>query len=958
MSEKLARPPDSSSKRTDNPQTCGRCGATTRLGERICLSCLLHEGLENEGEPSEEVFAKVLEEAEVPDRQWRLGNYEILEEIGRGGMGVIYRARQRQSRRIVALKRVLSYHADSHEALVRFRREAEAAAQLDHPNILPIYEVGESEDGLPFFSMKFATGGSLRAAAPTLRDRPNECVRLIAKVARAIEYAHGQGILHRDLQPGNILLDSHGEAMVSDFGLAKWLAQNSDLTQSLTTFGTPGYIAPEQAESATGELTPAADVYSLGAVLFNLLAHRPPFVGENVLSVIRQAGANPAPKLRSVAPSLDRDLETICARCLERDPKARYQSAADLAEDLERWLEGRPIRARPVPIPARAWRWSRRNPVLAGAALVCFSLGGAVLWLLSEQHGRPQLPPPEKSIAVLPFQNLSQDKENAFFAEGVQDEILTNLAKVADLKVISRTSVMQYKDPAPRNLREIAQQLGVANLLEGSVQRTRDRVRVNAQLIDARDDTHLWAQSYDGDLKDVFAIQSQIARTIAEQLRAKLSAGAKAAIAQAPTNDLVANELYQKAIALEAQEGGNLLEAIKLLEQAVGRDPQFVRAHNALARLHVFLYESADHTPSRLRAAEASIEDASQIQPDAGEVHLVRARYFSRALHDYDRARAELALARRSLPNDPSVYEEAALLDRRQGRWAEAQQNYANAIELDPRNRSILENGAFTCSQVRRYAEAIRLAQRVLVLDPADDWARIFIAAQALHERAEPARWRTELDTVLARNRGAGSDYAADLFECALAQRDAAAGERALALIPPAGLPFYFGCIAPREWYTGYLARVFNHPEAARTAFLAAKAILEKQVRERPESGLSWSMLGVTKAALGEKEEAIAAGRRACDLWPVAKEPFWGPTTRRCLAAIYAWVGDKDQALEQLAAYLDQPSFIDYGGLKLDPAWDPLRGDPRFEALVARMAPDASKTTVSAIPEAALPRPQ
>src|SRR6266403_1909255 len=264
----------------------------------------------------------------------RVGNYEILEEIGRGGMGVIYRARQRHSRRIVALKRMVSYHADSRETLERFRREAEAAASLDHPNILPIYEVGQGEDGLPFFTMKYAAGGSLQKAGPALRGEPRECVRLMANGARAIQYAHEHGILHRDLKPANILLDGHGEPFVTDFGLAAWLDNVSDLTHSLTIFGTPGYIAPEQANPAVSKaakLSPAADVYSLGAILFDLLTGRPPFLGEHALAVIQQASERPAPKLRSVAPALDRDLETICARCLEREPQARYRSAGDLA---------------------------------------------------------------------------------------------------------------------------------------------------------------------------------------------------------------------------------------------------------------------------------------------------------------------------------------------------------------------------------------------------------------------------------------------------------------------------------------------------------------------------------------------------------------------------------------------------------------------------------------------------
>jgi serine/threonine protein kinase len=361
-----------------------------RLDAGVCVSCLLREGLETGGEVSKAVYENVLDELDARDKPWQLGNYEILEQIGCGGMGVIYRARQRHSRRIVAVKRVLSYRADSHGALERFRREAQAVASLDHPNILPIYEVSESEDGLPFFSMKFAEKGSLRENVASLRDEPRKCVQLMAKVVRAVEYAHSRGILHRDLKPGNILLDDRGEPLVSDFGLAKLLDANNDLTRSLTTFGTAGFIAPEQAGGAAADFTATADVYGLGAVLFNLLTGRPPFLGSNPVSVIREASETQAPKLRSLAPSLDRDLETICVRCLERDPKARYQSAGDLAADLERWLDGRPIIARPVSPPTRIWRWSRRNPKLVGAATTGLLLGAAAVWLFRGELAHEQ----------------------------------------------------------------------------------------------------------------------------------------------------------------------------------------------------------------------------------------------------------------------------------------------------------------------------------------------------------------------------------------------------------------------------------------------------------------------------------------------------------------------------------------------------------------------------------------
>jgi serine/threonine protein kinase len=386
-----------------------------RLDAGVCVSCLLRKGLETGGEVSKVVYENVLDELDGRDKPWQLGNYEILEQIGCGGMGVIYRARQRHSRRIVAVKRVLSYRADSHGALQRFRREAQAVASLDHPNILPIYEVSESEDGLPFFSMKLAEKGSLHENAASLRDEPRRCVQLMAKVGRAVEYAHSRGVLHRDIKPGNILLNDRGEPLVSDFGLAKLLDGNNDLTRSLTTFGTAGFIAPEQAGGAAADFTPAADVYSLGAVLFNVLAGRPPFLGSNPVSVIRQASETQAPKLRTLAPSLDRDLETICARCLERDPKTRYQSAGELAADLERWLDGRPIIARPVSPPARIWRWSRRNPKLVGAATAGLVLGAAAVSLFHTEFFRAsQINPPDKTVAVLPVSDASETKDQGY----------------------------------------------------------------------------------------------------------------------------------------------------------------------------------------------------------------------------------------------------------------------------------------------------------------------------------------------------------------------------------------------------------------------------------------------------------------------------------------------------------------------------------------------------------------
>jgi serine/threonine protein kinase/tetratricopeptide (TPR) repeat protein len=924
---------------------CEQCGAATRLGNGCCVSCLLKENFEAEVEASAEVFERVLRETNVPDKKWRLGNYEILEEVGRGGMGVIYRARQRHSGRIVALKRVITYHADSHEALARFRREAESAASLDHPNILPIYEVSETEEGLPFFSMKFATRGSLRTGASGIRGEPRECVRLMAKIAHAIEYAHTQGILHRDLQPGNILQDARGEPLVSDFGLAKWLDEESDLTRTLTTFGTPGYIAPEQAEG--GQFGPAADIYSLGAILFNLLAGRPPFIGANALSVIRQAVATPAPKLRSFASSFGHDLETIVARCLERDPKARYQTAGTLAEDLERWLDGRPIIARPVRAPARVFRWSRRNPILASAATACLLLALAVAWLLGEKFLASKTPAPEKSIAVLPFENVS-NKQDFFFADGVQDEILTDLARITDLKVIGRTSVMQYKSGVPRNLRKIGEQLGVAHLVEGTVQRSGNRVRVNAQLVDGRTDRRLWGQIYERDLTDVFAIESEIATAIAGELNAKLSPNEKSEIERPATNEITAFDLYTRAknlllmASFRDDDRVLLRQAADLLNQAVVRDPAFFQAYCQLAYTHDRLYfDGFDHTPARLALAEAAIQMAFRLRPDAGEAHLARAQNLYWGYLDYDGALAQLEVARQSLPNDARIFQLMGYIQRRQGRWDESARDLERAVELDPHDPETLHQIATNYDLFRSYAEETLVLNRALAVEPNHAETKVIRANVDLDWKADTQPLHQVIDEIRAGNPAGVRGIANNWLICALAERDDAAAKDAL--IALGEMPFVDGSV---QWnhplVEGLIARMMKDDAKARAAFTAARADQEKIVQAEPNYGPARCVLGLIDAALGRKEEALREGRRAVELLPMEKDTIRGKAMVRYLAKIAAWVGDNDLAFEQLAIAAQVPSGVTYGQLKLMPWWDPLRNDPRFQKIVASLEPKAS----------------
>ena len=551
----------------------------------------------------------------------------------------------------------------------------------------------------------------------------------------------------------------------------------------------------------------------------------------------------------------------------------------------------------------------------------------------------------EKSIAVLPFENFSEDKAFAFFADGVQDEILTDLAKIADLKVISRTSVMQYKNTATRNLPEIAQALKVAHILEGSVQRSANRVRVSAQLIDARNDTHVWVEKYDRELADVFAIQSEIAEKIAEQLQAKLSPKEKAAIAERPTSDLAAYDLYLRAKELiyevsTSHEKEDYFKAVQLLDQAVARDPGFLLAHCQLAYVHDDIYFSNyDPTETRLALAETSVRAAARLQPDAAETHLVQAIHFYWGYRNYDRARAELAKAQRTLPNNAQIFQFLGLIDRRQSRWDEAIRNLERAVDLDPRNQDMLNDLKDTYYNLRRYEEAIAVAYRALSLQPRNALLRTLPAWIGVDADANIAPLRATLNTIEAEGPVSATEVANISFQTALRERDPAAAARALANISNEGYMKEADYRVPHGWYEGLLAKLRQDAPAAHSAFMAARAETEKVVRAQPGNAQPLTALALIDAELGDKERAIREGRTACDMLPPAKDAISGVLLISGLARIYALTGEKELALKELDTVSKLQWGPSYGQLRLDPEWDSLRGDPRFEKIVASLAP-------------------
>jgi len=615
-----------------------------------------------------------------------------------------------------------------------------------------------------------------------------------------------------------------------------------------------------------------------------------------------------------------------------------------------RWKQASGAAVRPLSVP----RWPKLALI---AALFVSAVALAISFSIFSRRGSPtiaQTPSegvagavvsiPGKSIAVLPFRNLSDEKENAYFADGVQDEILTDLAKIADLKIISRTSVMQYKSEVARNLREIAQQLGVAHVVEGSVQRSGNHVRVNAQLLDARTDRQLWGQTYDRDLADVFAIQSEIAEAIAEQLQAKLSPREEKAIEHPPTADITAFDLYTQAknlllTSFSSAARAKLLQAADLLNQAIARDPSFFQAYCQLAHTHDLLYFlGLDHSPARLASAEAAIQAAFRLRPDAGETHLAHAKNLYWGYRDYGSALAELEVARQTLPNDPRIFELMGYIQRRQGRWEESTRNIERAIDLDPRNFFTLQQIAISYGVLRRYAEETSVLDRALAIEPNDVNTKVALASVQFHWKADTGPLHRAIDSIRATNPGGLPNVANDWLSCALAERDVAAAENALNAFGEIPLTDY-AVHLNRPLMEGVIARITKDEGAARAAFMAARAEQEKAVRSEPNYGPSLCALGLIDAALGRKEEALGEGRRAVELLPVAKDAINGPLMIEYLAMIAAWVGDKDLACEQLGIAIRPPSTVSYGQLKLLPFWDPLRGDPCFKKIVASLAP-------------------
>ena len=580
---------------------------------------------------------------------------------------------------------------------------------------------------------------------------------------------------------------------------------------------------------------------------------------------------------------------------------------------------------RVTPDGAASGTHARRNMILLVAAGLILS-ASAGFFLLPRVAAHKI----DRSIAVLPFQNLSDEKENAYFADGVQDDLLTNLSKIGDLKVISRTSVMPYR-ATQSNAREIGKTLGVGTILEGSVRRIGNRVRVNVQLINVENDQHLWAEDYDRELTDVFAIQSDLAQKIAGELRAKLSPAEKAQIERKPTEN---SEAY-----LAFVEGHDLLtrpdrlrtdteKAEQLFERATRLDPNFAGAFAAFGWVEDWMYHTFDPTPARKAKARAAVEEALRLQPDLPEAHLALGFYHYYCERNYQPALEEFAIARKILPNSADVYLAIGAIQRRQGKWAESTANMEKAASLSPKDAFLLINLADNYRAADDFEHADRLFDRAIEAAPNSVSARTGKAMLAVDLKGD----LSEIDKQLAQIPPETASDAEGMVSRAYLLMLQRKFHDAVAILKQ--LHDTRSDDKPKEYLEGALYTFANDKEHARSAFQRARSILKKTIQEGSDDASRHMMLGMVLAGLGEKNAAIAEGKRAMMLLPESRDALDGPKMTLALAQIYAWTGENDAALELLERSLTTPAGVTVSSLKLDPTWDPLRSDARFQALV------------------------
>jgi TolB-like protein/Tfp pilus assembly protein PilF len=827
-----------------------------------------------------------------------VSHYRILEKLGEGGMGVVYRAEDTRLKRTVALKFLPRELTLDPTAKERFAREAQAVSALDHANICTIHEIDETEDGQMFICIACYEGGTVREKIDDGPLEVDEAMDIAAQAAEGLREAHEKGIVHRDIKPANIMVTPRGSVKLMDFGLAK-LAGQTHLTGVGATVGTVDYMSPEQARGK--DVDHRTDIWSLGVVLYEMLTGRLPFTGEHAQAVIYSI-LNDAPEpVSNLRPDVPAGLESVVSKALAVLPDSRYCDAGAMLDDLRTLRGGSDSAALTVETRAAA---------------------------------------PEPSVAVLPFSNMSADPEQEYFCDGMAEEIINALVQVEGLRVVARTSAFAFKDRC-EDIREIGRKLNVETLLEGSVRKSGSRLRITAQLVNVANGYHLWSERYDRELSDVFEIQDEISSNIVEALEVELSGRERRALKARPTDNIDAYQAYLRG--LEYAGRPDYLEedfrlAAQMFERAVELDPSFALAHAELSKAHSALFfHGHDRTESNVAQAKEAVDRALELDPDLPDAHLALGCYHYWCHQEFEQALAEFAIAERDLRNDARILAVVAAILKRKGKIRQTVEHYKRAFELSPRDASLPHEAGCACMTIRDYAEAERYYDRSIALAPDQVLAYVCKVWNHLLWRGDMERARGTMEAIPQRG-ARPSEYssAAERFNWFRLELMARDFRKALDTLALAWGPFDEGqwWFVPRALLEGWTHMLMGDAEGARSHFESARILLESEIAERPEDYRVHSSLGIAYAGLGRNEDAVREGELAVKGMSVAKNAVIGPFRVEDLAFIYALVGEHEKAIDLLEYLLSIPSWMSAPLLRLDPKWDPLRESPRFQSLV------------------------
>jgi serine/threonine protein kinase/tetratricopeptide (TPR) repeat protein len=936
--------------------SCANCGRPlTHLGPNgECLRCLFDWGATFEEDQSQR-------NAGVAPDPLRYGHFEVETDasgfpiaLGAGAMAVTYRARDTILNSIVALKVICRKLAENPTARVRFLREARAAAQIHHPNVARVTHYGE-ESGEYFYAMELVKGEDLETRVQRTGPLPlSLALEIIQQAARGLAAAEACGVVHRDIKPSNLMIESaaSGELLIKiiDYGIAKVASDPSAQTQA-GFIGTPAFASPEQFDAAEQrQIDARSDIYSLGVTFWYLLTGRTPFIGRTIEEIhARRIQDLPLQQLKEA--HVPTPVISLLQSILAVDARKRPQSAHELLAALHRCQ----LRFEPRK------RFQRKRLILIAAGSI-LAIAAIAFATFLKQHMQ-SVARTERSIAVLPFENASGNSEQAFFADGMRDEIVSGLASVSRLKVIGSKSTRSYVASNTRNLAAIGRDLGVQYVLEGTVSRANGDLRVSVRLVDLHDSRHSWSHVYQRSTDDVFALQSEITRAIVGHLHADLSPNEAAALDLRPTTDLRAYESYLRARAIRAGMSDDPVaeifskgkRAISLLEDAVTRDPNFVPAYCQLAKWHDDLHFQRNVGPSEEKTidhrslAETALTKARLLQPDSGVVHMALSLHALQITRDVDEAQLQINLARVALPPDAELETIAGRVARRQDRWDEALQCFQRALQLEPRDVVLLILLADTNRCMRRYAEFDHYMNKAIDLTPPEKLGLLPVhrALGNLESSADVAPLRAAVTAQVMAHQLDDADVASAEMNIAVWSHDAAAISRFLRQ-KHAEVTFN-GVNYPDAWFEALAARMRKDKRAAVAAFSTARTQMKESVLLMPTEGVPLSILAIIDAGLGRKEEAVNEAMRACQLSTFKANNLDATTVRCNLAVVYAWTGETDLALARLNELVDRPASshavcqVTFGDFQLNPLWDPLRTDPRFEALVHRLAPTASK---------------